>query len=426
MATLLTIVAIALAISFLCSILEAVFLSISHSYIAVLKNRGEWAGAWFEDAQKHVEAPIAAILTLNTIAHTVGATMAGAQAAIVFGDASVAIFSGVLTLAVLIVTEIIPKTVGATYWKPLAVPTAHTLRVMIVAMKPVLIPLGWLSGFITPKHAGPTISRAELEVLAEIGRREGTLDEDEFAVVTNVIRLDEVSVAEVMTPRTDMVGVRSDATLDEVQTIMLDAGHLRLPVYEGNLDTILGIVIGRDVWRALRDGETELASIIRPIPFAPGSKPVEDLIPEMREHFTKMAIVVDEFGGTAGLVTLEDLIEEIIGEIHDEHEVHEPTAFQDLSNRRVRVWGGTSLRDASQRLDFTLTGEEEEGFETIGGFVFGRLNRVAVVGDEVDVESGHFRVTQMDGRRVEYLVFVEGRASGEESRAAAKESRTST
>lgn len=414
MVTLLTIVALALAISFTCSILEAVFLSISHSYIAVLKNRGEWAGEWFEDAQKHVEAPIAAILTLNTIAHTVGATMAGAQAAIVFGDAAVAIFSGILTLAVLIVTEIIPKTVGATYWKALAVPTAHTLRVMIVAMKPVLIPLGWLSGFITPSHAGPTVSRAELEVLAEIGRREGTLDEDEFAVVTKVIRLDEVSVAEVMTPRTDMVGVPSDATLEDVQRVMLDTGHLRLPIYEGNLDTILGIVIGRDVWRALHDEETELAPIIRAIPFAPGSKRVEDLIPEMRAHFTKMAIVIDEFGGTAGLVTLEDLIEEIIGEIHDEHEIHEPTAFQDLSNRRVRVWGGTSLREASQRLGFTLTGEEEERYDTIGGFVFGRLNRISVIGDEVDVDNGHFRVTQMRGRRVEYLVFVEGRASGEE------------
>jgi CBS domain containing-hemolysin-like protein len=277
---------------------------------------------------------------------------------------------------------------------------------MIIGMKPVLIPLGWISGVIAPSHAGPTVSRAELEVLAEIGRREGTLDDDEFSVVRKVIRLEEVSVAEVMTPRTDMVGIPAHSTLDEVQAVMLDTGHLRIPVFEGDLDTILGVVLARDVWRAHRAGETELAPVVRPVPFAPYSKRVEELIPEMRSQLTKMAIVVDGFGGTAGLVTLEDLIEEIIGEIQDEHEMDEPSAFQDLTEGRVRVWGGTSLREASQRLGFEPSDDEEEGFDTIGGFVFGRLNRIPVVGDEVQVESGHLRVTQMDGRRVEYLLFV--------------------
>ena len=119
-----------------------------------------------------------------------------------------------------------------------------------------------------------------------------------------------------------------------------------------------------------------------------------------------MAIVVDEFGGTAGLVTLEDLIEEIIGEIQDEHEGDEPQAFQPLSGGRVRIWGGTSLRDVSQRLSFEPTDDEDEGYDTIGGFVLGRLDRIPVVGDEVDVETGQFRVTQMNGRRIEYLLFV--------------------
>jgi putative hemolysin len=406
MATLLTILAIALAISFLCSILEAVFLSITHSYVAVLKNRGEWAGEWFERQQKQVDEPIAAILTLNTIAHTVGATMAGAQAAVVFGEAWVGVFSAVLTLAVLLATEIIPKTLGATYWKKLAKPSAYVLHWMVIGMKPLLVPLGWISGLLTQSGERPTVSRAEIEVLAEIGRREGTLDEDEFSVVSNVIRLDEISVGEVMTPRTDMVGIRSTATIEEAQTMMLDTGHLRLPVYEENLDRIIGVIVGRDVWRAARAGTETLEEVIRPVPFAPSSKPVETLIPEMRSQLTKMAIVVDEFGGTAGLVTLEDLIEEIIGEIQDEHEGDEPQSFQQLSAGRVRVWGGTSLREASQRLSFTPTDDEEDGFDTVGGFVFGRLNRIPVVGDEVEIESGRLRVTQMKGRRVDYMLFI--------------------
>ena len=406
MSTLLTILSITLATSFLCSILEAVFLSITHSYIAVLKNRGEWAGEWLERAQKNVDEPIAAILTLNTIAHTMGATLGGAVALEVFGSAWIAVFSAVLTLAILILTEILPKTIGATYWKGLAKPSAYVLRAMVVGMKPVLIPLGWLSRLLTRRAERPTISRAELEVLAEIGRREGQLDEDEWAVMSNVIRLEEVSIGEVMTPRTDMIAISVDETIEGAQETMLETGHLRLPVDDGSIDKVVGVVIGRDVWRAGRDGEKDLRSIMRPVPFAPASKPVEDLIPEMRQQRVKMAVVVDEFGGTAGLVTLEDLIEEIIGEIQDEHESDEPVPFQTLVGGRVRVWGGTSLREVSERLDFEPTEDEEEGYDSVGGFVLGRLNRIPVVGDEVDVESGVFRVTRMHGRRVEYLLFL--------------------
>jgi CBS domain containing-hemolysin-like protein len=279
---------------------------------------------------------------------------------------------------------------------------------MTVAMKPILVPLGLVSRLVAPSTERPTISRSEIEVLAEIGRREGTLDEDEWRVVSNVINLEEVTVGEVMTPRTDMVAIPSDATVETAKEVMLDKGHLRLPVYEESLDRITGVVLARDLWRADHEGVTYVSSIVRPVPFAPASKHVEELIPEMRRQRTKLAIVVDEFGGTAGLVTLEDLIEEIIGEIQDEHEGDEPTSFQELSGGRIRVWGGTSLREASNRLSFTPTEDEEEGFDTVGGLVFGRLNRIPVVGDEIQVDSGRFRVTQMSRRRIEYLLFVPG------------------
>jgi magnesium and cobalt transporter len=209
-----------------------------------------------------------------------------------------------------------------------------------------------------------------------------------------------------MTPRTDMVAIPVGSTVHEAQELMLDTGHLRLPVYQENLDRVVGVVLGRDVWRAYRDGLKSLDNVMRPVPFAPASKAVEDLIPEMRAQRTKMAIVVDEFGGTAGLVTLEDLIEEIIGEIQDEHEGDEPVDFQSLFGGRLRVWGGTTLREASSRLDFEPTEEEEEGYDTLGGFVLSRLNRIPLVGDEVDVDSGKLRVTQMRGRRIEYLLFL--------------------
>jgi putative hemolysin len=372
----------------------------------VLKERGEWAGVWLESVQDNVDEPIAAILTLNTISNTAGATLAGATAQDLFGKPWVTAFTVGLTLAILIFSEIVPKTLGATHWKRLAKPSAHVLRAMVVAMKPILIPLGWVSGWITPDKDQPTVSREELEVLADIGRREGTLDEEEWKVVSSVIRLDEVSVGEVMTPRTDMSAVPVECSVADAQQAMLDTGHLRLPVYKESLDQIVGVLVARDLWRANQSGVKSVVDVMRSVPFAPASKPVEDLIPEMRAQRVKLAIVVDEFGGTAGLVTLEDLIEEIIGEIQDEHESDEPIAFQAMADGQQRVWGGASLRDASQQLAFEPTEDEEERFETIGGFVFGRLNRIPVLDDQVDIESGSLRVIKMKGRRVEYLLFV--------------------
>jgi putative hemolysin len=412
MSKLLWILGLSLGISFLCSILEAVFLSVTRSYIAVLKERGEWAGVWFESVQDNLDEPIAAILTLNTISNTAGATLAGAAAQDLFGKPWVTAFTVGLTLAILLFSEIVPKTLGATHWKRLANPAAHTLRAMVFGMKPILIPLGWVSGWITPSEDEPTVSREEIEVLAGIGRREGTLDEDEWKVVSSVIRLDEVSVGEVMTPRTDMSAVPAESSVAEAQQVMLDTGHLRLPVFEESLDNIVGVLVARDLWRAGQAGVESILDVMRTVPFAPASKPVEDLIPEMRAERVKLAIVVDEFGGTAGLVTLEDLIEEIIGEIQDEHESDEPIPFQDLSGGRQQVWGGASLRDASQRLTFEPSADEEEGFDTVGGFVSGRLNRIPVVGDEVDVESGRLRVTKMTGRRVDYVLFEPRKAAG--------------
>ena len=406
MLTLVWILVASLATSFSCSVLEAVFLSTTQSHIAVLKSRGEWAGEWLEAAQKSVDEPIAAILTLNTIAHTMGATMSGVEAGREFGSTWAGVFAAGLTLAILIFTEIVPKTLGATYWKALAKPTAYVLRAMVVAMKPIIIPLGWVSRLLTPKTERPTISRAELEVLAEIGRREGALDEDEWKVVSNVIRLDEISIGEVMTPRTDMVAIPAGSSVEQAQETMLETGHLRLPVYRESMDKVVGVVIGRDVWRAQRDGIEGLEDVLRPVPFAPASKAVEDLIPEMRAQRTKLAIVVDEFGGTAGLVTLEDLIEEIIGEIQDEHEGDEPIDFQELFGGRLRIWGGASLREASGRLGFEPSPEDDEGYDTLGGYVFGRLNRIPAVGDQVELPSGRLRVTHMKGRRIEYLLYV--------------------
>ena len=399
---LLWVLGISLSISSLCSILEAVFLSVTHSYIEVLRDERSKAGDYLHAMKQKIDEPIAAILTLNTIAHTAGAALGGAIAGRVFGQVWIGVFTGVLTLIILLFSEIIPKTIGATFWQRLGKPTAHVLWWMVIVMKPILIPLNVFSQLIRRK-GGSTVSRAELEVLVQIGYSEGTIDEDEWQVVTNVIRLGEVTVGEVMTPRIDMIAIPGDATVEEAIEIMLEEGHLRLPVYAESIDKIEGLLLARDLWSADRDGVTEIAEIVRPVQFLPTTKLVEDLIPEMRDQRAKMAIVIDEFGGTAGLVTLEDLIEEIIGEIQDEHEEDEPLNFEELDDGTVRIWGGVAVREVNERLDLSVS---EEPHDTLGGYVFGVLNRIGRVGDVVELENARFRITQMRGRRVEYLVLV--------------------
>ncbi|MCZ7649833.1 MAG: hemolysin family protein [Thermoanaerobaculia bacterium] len=406
MTALFVVIGLSLAISFACSILEAVLLSVTHSYVGVLQEKGHPAGSLLARMRESIDEPIAAILTLNTIAHTVGAAMGGALALEVFGSRWIALFSVVLTFVILVFSEILPKTIGATYWQGLAPFAAWVLRAMILLMKPVLVPLSLLNRLISPRRERQhTVSRAELEVLAAIGRREGTIDQEEWQVLTNVMNLDEVSVAQVMTPRTRIVAVPLEASLDEAERVMLEKGRLRLPVYQGSLDRIVGLLLARDLWRAARAGATELAAVMRKPTFIPDTKPVEDTLRLMRQQRIQMAIVLDEYGGTAGLVTLEDLIEEIVGEIEDEHEPDLPS-FVEMPDGRVRILGSVPVDEVNERLALDLP---EEEYDSIGGCVFGLLGRIPEVGDEVRFAGGALRVLEMVSRRVEKVEFEPSR-----------------
>jgi putative hemolysin len=405
MNTLILVIGLALTLSFLCSIMESVLLSVTHAYVGVLKDRGSPAGPLLAGMREHIDQPIAAILTLNTIAATVGAALGGALAFQIFGSQWIALFSAAFTLAILIFAEILPKTLGATYWQTLAPAVAYVLRVLILVLKPVLIPLSWFSRAIRPRGARqPKVSRAELEVLAEIGRKEGTIDEEEWQVVTNVINLDQVQVSEVMTPRTRIVAVPVDAGLEGAKRAFLDQGHSRLPVYGESLDDVVGVVLARDAWRAREEGVTDLREIMREPRFVPEAKPVEDMIREMREYRYNMAIVVDEYGGTAGLVTLEDLIEEIVGEIQDEHEVT-LLPFQEAAPGEIRIGGHVPIWEVNERFELELP---DEPYDTIAGFMLHRLGRIARAGDEITIDEGRLRVVAMDGRRIAQVAFLPG------------------
>lgn len=205
-----------------------------------------------------------------------------------------------------------------------------------------------------------------------------------------------------MTPRIDMVAVPIESGVEQAMEVMLEEGHLRIPVFSESIDHIVGVLLARDLWRADREGIEYIRDIVRPATFVPFSKPVEDLLREMRELRIKMAIVLDEYGGTAGLVTLEDLVEEIIGEIHDEHE-QEPLPFEEEKEGEIRIRGEVALWEVNERFDLDLP---EDVYDTVGGFVFGQIGRIPEIDDEVITEGGTFRVVAMDGRRITRVAFT--------------------
>ena len=241
----------------------------------------------------------------------------------------------------------------------------------------------------------------EIEMLVTQMYEQGALAEEPVEMIRGVFDLSETTAGEVMTPRTEIVAVPIDASVDQTAEIILEAGHSRIPVYEGSLDRIVGVVLARDVWRAQRDGQESITGLIRPLPYVPDSKDIEGLLREMQEQRVHMAVVVDEFGGTAGIVTLEDLVEEIVGEIRDEYEV-EPPAIEEVETGEIFVNGSVSVFDLNERYDLALP---EDEYTTVAGYVMARLGHIPVVGEEVQFAGGRLRVVSMDGRRVDRLAL---------------------
>jgi len=319
---------LALGASFLCSILEAVLLSTTHSHVLMIEQSGRRSAPLWRRYKDEPERPLTAILTLNTIAHTVGALGVGAEVArLVEGTPNakwgVAIASAVLTLGILLLSEILPKTLGAIFWKQLSSPAAWTLRVMIVILIPVVAPIEWIRGLF-PDADHETVTRDELAALVEVAEDEEAIEEDEEMVITNLLKLREIPVAEVMTPRVVMTTVPAERTVSEImeeQPIMV---HGRIPVYGDSVDDARGLVLRSEILKraAADDFDVTMADLMRPIHTCLSGDSVDEALDILLQKKEQLLLVKDEFGGTVGLVTMEDVIETLLGvEIVDEKDI---------------------------------------------------------------------------------------------------------
>jgi CBS domain containing-hemolysin-like protein len=315
-------VLLALVFSFLCSVAESVLLSITPSYIEGQKERRpDFAALLKQLRQDNVDRSLAAILTLNTIAHTVGAIGAGAQATVVFGSAWFGLFSAVMTLLILFLSEIVPKTLGAVYWSKLVGPISYFINTLIV----VLYPLVWISERLTKSIShGKEIhifSRDEFIAMAQVGVETGHIRDKESRIVRNIFRFESLKVDDIMTPRAVISALPEDMKIVDALKQVTQTPFSRLPLYAMHIDDITGFVLKEDILinAAQNQSDKKLKALKREILFLPESVSLIVLLERFLKDRQHIAIVVDEHGGTDGLVTLEDLIETLMGmEIMDE------------------------------------------------------------------------------------------------------------
>ena len=315
----------ALGISFLCSIWEAAMLSTPVSHIELLARQGNKAGAIMQSLRQNVEHPISAILTLNTIAHTVGAAGAGAEATAIFGSEFFGIISAVLTFLILVFSEIIPKTLGAVYAKPLTPFTAYSLRALLWLMKPAVFAFEFVTRSMRPREDAPTVTRSELQVMARISAEEGGIRERENRIVANLLQLAEVQVETIMTPRTVILMLQEEQTIGEVMSAHAVLPYSRIPVYGESADDIKGYVLRHEIYkRAAADEQAvKLRDIARALNVVPETNSVAQVLDEFIAEQDHIFLVIDEYGGTAGLITMEDAVETLLGiEILDEYDHH--------------------------------------------------------------------------------------------------------
>ncbi|WP_068711627.1 CNNM domain-containing protein [Vibrio tritonius] len=331
-------VCVAIGISFICSVLEAVLLCITPSYIAQLRQKGDPAAQRLYNLKADIDRPLASILTLNTIAHTIGAASAGAQAAIVFGSEWLGVFSAVLTLGILVLSEIVPKTIGASYWRELAPTTARILQWMVWFLTPFV----WFSQQITRRLSRNTEHpkyREEMSAMALLANESGEMDEGESRILNNLLSLQSMPITHVITPRTVLFRVDQSLTINEFLNHHKDTPFSRPLVYSETRENIVGFVHRLELFKLQQSGlgSKTLGSVMRPIYTVLKTFSLPKTFEQMIKRRQQISLVVDEYGTVIGIVTIEDIFEYLLGEeIVDEAD--NTMDMQKLASEKWEAW----------------------------------------------------------------------------------------
>ncbi|MEN7341786.1 MAG: hemolysin family protein [Pseudomonadota bacterium] len=394
-------VAVVLVVSFLCSIAESVLLSVSRPQIETMVQEGKRAGSLMAGFKEHFDVPIAAILILNTAAHTVGASVAGASFSAVFNPEALWIFSLLFTLAVLLFTEIIPKTLGVTYAAGLATPVAFGIHWLIRLLWPIVAVSERLSRMLRPAEKAPVTSREELRLLAMLGKSEGVVGARTAGFVVGATQLADLQTEDVMLPRQSVKFLHAGMTRDDVLAFVRTTGHSRFPFASSDdLDDVIGVVLVKELMYWLQDHpgqDIDWSSLTQEPLLVPDKTAVTTLMRTFQQAHRHLAMVVDEYGGIEGIVTLEDVIEEIVGDIRDESDIKVSDIRQRYDGMLV-VRGSVDMRRIA--LTLGVVWEKTDDATTVGGLLTERLERIPAVGDSIEWQGYEIEVINADQRRV--------------------------
>lgn len=323
---------------------------------------------------------------------------------------SVFIVTIVIGYISLVMGEITPKSIGLHFAEKIALFSAKPVLVLSIITRPLVRLITWTGNLVmkplgvSASFSQPIITEEELKMLVQAGEEDGILEEEEKEMIHSIFEFTDTVVRKVMIPRIDIRAVEVDSSLEELLDVIISAGHSRVPVFDDTIDNIVGVIHAKDLLKILHDNSRNmpLRDLMRPPYVIPENKMVDELLAEFKKSKIQMAIVVDEYGGTAGLVTIEDLLEEIVGDIMDEYDIEEPPVMVIDENTSV-FDARTPIDDINDQMDVNLPDEE---FDTIGGFVFGLFGREVHEGDTTSFGTVDFIVEQTDGHRIQQIRVV--------------------
>ena len=313
----------ALCISFLCSVLEASLLSTPISYITLKEEEGLKAATLLKRYKQDSSRPLAAILSLNTIANTIGAAGVGRQTTILFGSQWFGLVSALTTVLILVLAEIIPKTIGTAHWKSLTGFTARTIRLLIIALYPIVVAVEFLQKLISNEKGDISVSREEIGAMAEVAEETGELEEDENEIIQNIINIDEIAAKDAMTPRVVAAIAPESMTIKEFYKDRRFLHHSRIPVYAGNDEYITGYILRMDALQLMAEDKfgCRLSEIKRKVASFPEETTIDRIWDAMLKSKEQIAIIINDYGSFQGLLSMEDIIETVLGdEIVDERD----------------------------------------------------------------------------------------------------------
>jgi len=378
-------VSVALIVSFLCSIFESVLLSINHAQVESLAQQGTRSGQLLKEFKRRIDMPIAAILITNTIAHTIGTAVAGATYEDAFSSETLWIFTIVFTTAILLFTEIIPKTLGVTHAARLAKPVAYGIHTLAVALRPLVLLSGGISRSLRGGKDVPVTSVEEIRLLAALGRTEGVVGAQTAGIIAGASGLRKLSASDVMLPRKQVVYLSATSSRQQVLNTLNQSRYSRFPFSTTDqLDQVSGVVMAKELLFQLQENSDETIDwsclVYEPI-MVPETATLDSLLRTFQEARRHLAIVVDEYGDVQGIVTLEDVLEEIVGDIVDESDrpVEELWLREDGS---VHALASIELRKLCQQLEIRLPADTD--VTRLGGLVTELLGRIPVQGDTVE------------------------------------------